>query len=87
MKKISTAILLTAIFLAGCVVPGQETPVKPATSPKIANNDFFPLGWFTSLNKDEIGGLKDVGANFAITYVLSGRLKKEIGRASCRERV
>ncbi|HOC78975.1 MAG TPA: hypothetical protein PL190_03575 [Caldisericia bacterium] len=78
MKKISTAILLTAIFLAGCVVPGQETPVKPATSPKIANNDFFPLGWFTSLSKDEIGGLKDVGANFAITYVLSGRLKKEL---------
>jgi len=34
---------------------------------------FFPLGWYSSLDPDELHKIADLGGNFAITYVLSGR--------------
>ncbi len=75
MKKLT--VLVLTIVLAGCSSGFGQDGAKVA-SPKLSKNEpFMPLGWYTSLEENELAGLKSLGGNLAITYVLSGRLKKE----------
>lgn len=80
MKKIIAYAILVPIFLSGCSSQGSELDSKPKTATVVKEekpDPFIPLGWYVSLDEEELIKNKEIGSNFVITYVLSGRLKLE----------
>lgn len=73
MKK-TIILMIVAIMFAGCTTGiqdnGQQQPVEKNPTKK---KDMM-LGWYSSLKSQDLEGIKNVGGNFAITYILSGRV-------------
>jgi len=76
MKRFLAIIILLCQILAGCSGEALEAKDEKPSIPKL-EEPFFPLGWYASLVREDLKGISDQGGNFAITYVLTGRLKKE----------
>jgi len=78
-----TSMFLISIAICMFVVGGcfhtqlTELP-DPIKVPVIVHEEqpkekFFPLGWYSSLDPTELKEIADLGGNFVITYILSGR--------------
>lgn len=73
-----TAILGTQFILGGCFHAQVSELPEPKKVPVVVYSEggkepFFPLGWYSSLDPAELKEIADLGGNFVITYILSGR--------------
>ncbi len=74
MKKTLLALVITVI-LSGCTSGKPETGNPEPSGIEPVSNKGFSLGWYSSLKTEDLEGIKQTGGNFAITYILSGRLE------------
>ncbi|MEZ4812413.1 MAG: hypothetical protein R2883_02835 [Caldisericia bacterium] len=77
-SNILISIVLGLVLLGGCTLCQLKDLPDPIKVPVLVETeepkeDFFPLGWYSSLEPEELKEIADLGGNFVITYVLSGR--------------
>ena len=74
MRKTIIAVIFI-LLTTGCTTSTPDNNSSGHANNPSTTKKSMMLGWYSSLKTEDLEGIKNVGGNFAITYILSGRLE------------